>query len=634
MALKDIEKQIYQKEDREILDQERTQHTPYSVYAKHDEAQVPSLTSFQEADKTFFQKHKKKIILWSLIALTALVLIGIAGFIYALNQQRFSDRRVILEVKGESQVSAGEELSYTLTYRNDNLVALENATITVEVPKALTDSSLSILGQEKSEIREYSLGELAPRAKGEITIKGRLIGEQGSIHTIKAILNYKPSILSSSFDTKTEFATTIADSPVIIDIVAPLESVSGDTVNYVVTVNNKGISDLKDLELRLEYPDSFAFVSSNIPATGNEQNTFAISNLKAKGSFSVTVTGNLGGNIEEIKILKAQIGENKQGVFTLYANSQNSTKLGSPYVSVVQKVNPASGIAVAGENLEYTVTIRNNTQIRIGEGLLKVRLDSNLLDITKLKAQGADFDAGSNTIIWRANALPQLKTFAPNEEGTVNFSVPIKRIIPIDDFQDVNYVIKTQATFESDEVPTTLGVNKIIQGNASEVKLATRLIPKSSIYYKNPASSIINNGPIPLKLAQTTTFTVNWEIQNLSNDVSGVILKANLPANVTWTGQSTTNGFGKLSYNDKTKEIIWDIGNIPANTGLLRPLYRAVFQIAINPTPNQLGQEPSLLSKINYTGKDVFTGIDLSGSIDTPSSNQVTDIKGQFIVEK
>jgi hypothetical protein len=633
MALKDIEKQIYQKEDREILDQERTQHTPYSVYAKRDEAQEPALTFFETADQTFFQKYKKKITLWSLIILSVFVVIGIAGFIYSLNQQRFSDKRVVLEVKGEAQVSAGEELSYTLTYRNNNLVALENAKITVELPKALTDSSLNILGQEKSEIREYSLGELAPRSKGEITIKGRLIGEQGSIQTIKATLNYKPSILSSSFDTKTEFATTIADSPVIVDIQSPLESVSGDTVNYVVTVNNKGSSDLKDLELRLEYPDTFAFVSSNIISTGNERNTFIIPILKAKGSYSVTVIGNLGGLDQEIKILKAQIGENKQGVFTLYSNSQNSTKLGSPYVSIVQKVSPISGIASAGETLDYTVTIRNNTQVRIGEGLLKVKLDSNLLDITKLKASGADFDSGSNTIIWRANALPQLKTFAPNEEGTVTFSLPVKRVIPIDDFQDINYVIKTQATFESDEVPTTLGVNKIIQGNASEVKLATRLIPKSSIAYKSLASSIINSGPIPLKLAQTTTFTVNWEIQNLTNDVSGVVLRATLPANISWTGQSTSNGFGKLSYNEKTKEIIWDIGNVPANTGLLRPLYRAVFQIAINPTPNQLGQEPSLLSKVSYTGKDVFTGIDLSGNIDAPSSNQVTDIQGQLTVE-
>ncbi|MEY3470816.1 MAG: hypothetical protein RLZZ223_166 [Candidatus Parcubacteria bacterium] len=632
MALKDIEKQIYQKDEQEVLDKERVQNTPYSVYAKHDSPDPVAFKNFQEADKTFLQKNKGKIFLFSLISLAILVGLISTGFFYQLNQQRFSDKRVKLEVKGQNQVRAGDEVNFTLVYTNDNLVALSNPKITVEVPDALIDSSLDILGQTKSSVREYELPELAPRSKGEIVIKGRLIGEQGSIHTIKSTLNYRPTILSSSFDTKNEFAVTVAETPVIIDIQTPLESVSGNEVNYTVTVNNKGDSELNNLELKLEYPDTFSFSSSNLPATGNEKDTFIISNLRAKGAFSVNIKGTLGGNEQDIKILKAQVGETRQGVFTLYANSQNSTKLSSPYVGIVQKVSPSSGIISSGEELEYTITFKNNTQVRIGQGSLRVQLDSNLLDLTKLRSQGADFDAGTNTLIWRANTLPQLKSFAPNEEGTISFTVPVKRTIPIDDFQDINYVIKTNATFESLEVPTALGVNKIVQGNSSEVKLATKLIPKISIYYKNPNSTIINTGPIPLKLAQSTTFTVNWEAQNLSNNVSGVTYRATLPANVSWTGQtSVTNG--KLDYNERTKEVIWEVGDVPANTGLLRPIYRAIFQIAITPTPNQLGQEPRLLSRVNYTGKDTFTGLDLSGNFDIiVGGMQVSDIKGQIEV--
>lgn len=633
MGLQDIEKQIYRKENQDVLDHERVHNTPYSVYGKHEQVQPSSFKPFEEPEQPFFQKHKKKIFLYSFILLTILGGVFVFRFFYQLNQDRFSDKRVNLEIKGDEQVRAGEELTYTLTYRNDNLTALKNAKITVELPSALIDSSLDILGQKRTEIREYDLPELAPRTKGEIVIKGRLIGELNSIHNIKASLSYVPAILTSSFETKTEFATTIADTPVVVDIQSPLESVSGDVVQYIVTVNNKSNEDLKNLELRLEYPDTFAFTSSNISAEGNQKNIFTIPNLKAKGAYSVTISGNLGGNQQEIKILKAKIGESRQGVFTLYANSQNSTKLGSPYVSIIQEVTPSSGIISAGESLEYTIKIRNNTQVRIGEGALRVQLDSNLLDLSRLLARGADFDAGTNTIIWRANALPQLRVFAPNEEGVVKFSVPVKRTIPINSFQDINYVIRTNATFESSEVPTVLGVNKIIQGSASEVKLSTRLIPKVSMFYKSTDSSIINSGPIPLKLAQTTTFTVNWELQNLSNDVSGVVLRATLPSNVNWTGQSTTTN-GKITYNERTKEITWDVGKVPANTGLLRPLYRGVFQISITPTENQLGDEPSLLSEVIYTGKDDFTGLDLSGKIERPvGAGQVSDIVGQLKVE-
>ena len=633
MSLEDLEKQIYKKEGQEQLKKERVNETPYSVYAKHNQVQNPEFKPFEEAQPTFFQKNRRKITKFSIIA-TSLLGIGlIIFFFYQLNLQRFSDKRVKLEITGSNQVRAGEEITYTLTYSNDNLVALKNSKITVEIPQAFTDSSLDILGQTKSEIKEYDLPELAPRSKGEIKIKGKLIGEIGSIHNIKATLNYMPTILTSSFDAKTEFAITISDSPVIVDIQAPLENVSGNAVNYVITINNKGSDDLSSLELKLEYPDGFAFTSSTVNPTGNTKNTFSIPALRAKGTYSLTIAGNLGGTQKDIKVLKAQIGESRQGAFTLYSSTQKATTLGSPYVNIVQTVEPKSGVVMAGDSLQYTIAFRNNTQVRIGQGALRVQLDSKLLDLSKLSVKGADFDAGTSTIIWRANTVPQLKTFAPNEQGEVTFSVPVKRIIPIENFQDINYLIKTNTTFESDEVPTTLGVNKIIQGNSSEVKLATRLIPKASIFYTSKDSSIINSGPIPLKLAQSTTFTVNWEIQNLTNDASGVTFKANLPANVTWTGKTIASN-GNITYNEKTKEIFWNIDKIPANTGLLRPIYRAVFQIAITPTVNQVGQNPQLLSRIEYTGKDDFTGRDLSGTIEVAGgSNQVSDIGGQLRVE-
>jgi hypothetical protein len=635
MALKDIEKQIYQKEDREQLDKERVHDTPYSVYGKHPEAVPNSFKPSEDPEKPFFQKYKKHIVKYGLVSLAILIVGIIAGGLYTLNQQRFSDKRVTLEITGEDAVSAGEEIQYTLTYRNNNLVSLRNVKLTVNTPNALVDPSLDILGQKVDQVREFELPELAPRSEGQIIIKGRLIGEKGSVQYLNATLSYIPAIVTSSFETETEFATTISDSPLVIDIQSPLESVSGDLVEYNIAVNNRSNTDLEDIELRLEYPDTFAFVSSNLQATGNGNTVFKIPRLRAKGVYEVKVTGNLGGELQSIKILKAQVGEFRQGNFTLYANAQNSTKLSDPYVSIRQVVvNSGNGVVNAGETLQYEITIRNNTQVRIGEGILKVKLDSNLLDISKLETNGADFDAGENTIIWRANRLPQLKSFPPNEEGKVTFSVPVKSIIPIDDFQDVNYRIKTQVFFESQEVPTQLGVNKLIQGNSSEVKLATRLIPKTSIAYTSPVSSIINSGPIPLKLSQTTTFAVSWEIQNLTNDVSGVTLKSTLPANVTWTGQSTTNGIGTLTYNERTKEIVWNIGNIPANTGVLRPLYRAVFQIGITPTRNQLGSEVNLLDAVFYTGKDIFTDKDMSGKIDASSTRQVGDIGRQLNVEE
>ena len=43
-----------------------------------------------------------------------------------------------------------------------------------------------------------------------------------------------------------------------------------------------------------------------------------------------------------------------------------------------------------------------------------------------------------------------------------------------------------------------------------------------------------NSGPIPPKVAQTTTYTIYWYVTNPSNDVENARVEAILPSNVEW----------------------------------------------------------------------------------------------------
>ncbi len=625
MALDDIEKKIYRKEDRAKLDAERTHDTPYSIYGKKEPELKSKYEDFEQADTPFFQRHRKQIVKGLLGALVVTVLVALAGYLVTLNQRRFSQDRVTVGIEGTEEIEAGGEVTYTITYTNDNFVALKNPKLSVTTPQALIDPSISILGQERAEVREFELPELAPGETGEITISGRIIAETGSIHFLNATLSYVPDIVSSTFESTSEFSTTVVDSPIVIDIQTPLESVSGDVVEYTVAVNNKSQTELRDMELRLEYPDTFGLTSSSEEPIRGED-VFQIERLRPQAVYELTLTGSLSGESQDVKILKASVGEFAQGVFTLYAAGQNSTRMAAPYVEIDQVIvgNP-SRVVRADDNLEYQITFRNNTDVRIGEGSLRAVLDSELLDLSRLRASGADFDASTNTLTWRANSVPQLRSFAPNEQGRVSFTVPVKKVIPIENFEDVNYVIRTKAFFESSEVPTPLGVNKIVQGNETEAKLATRLIVEGQASYANSGSSIVNSGPVPMQVNQATTYTLSWKVQNLTNDVSGVTFTSTLPENVSWTGQFSTGGVGELSYNERTKEVKWIIGDVPANTGILRPLYEAVFQVSVVPAPNQAGEEPRLLSRTSYTGQDDFTGVNLGGTLGEINTGDVSD---------
>ncbi len=633
MGIEDIEKKLYRNEDRAKLDAERIHETPYSIYGNKNTQKSTGYEHFEEADIPFFQRHKKRIVSYLLIAVGIAFVVIMIGVILDLNQQRFSQERVLISIEGTEEIDAGNEVEYVIRYTNNNFAELQNVRLTVQVPQALIDPSVEIFGQARSEVREFDLPNIAGNEEGEIRITGRLLADLGSIHFVKATLSYVPSIVSSTFETQSEFSTTIVETPIIIDIQTPLESAAGDSVEYIVTISNRGQSDLNDLELNLEYPEGFAFNSSTREPV-RDSNVFLVGRLRPRENYELTIFGNLAGEAGQSKVLKAQVGERSGENFTVYANAQNATRLAAPFVAITQEIvgNPDRVVA-AGDVLEYVVRFRNNTQVRIGQGNLRVQLNSRLFDLSRMNASGADFDLSTATLTWRSSSVPQLRTFAPNEEGEVRFRVPVVSRVPIDTFADVDYTLETQAFFESDEIPTPLGINRIVQGNSTEAKLASRLIVNQKVFFDGSGSSIINSGPLPMQVGERTTFTLSWEVQSLTSDVSGVTLTSSLPENVSWTGNFDTGGVGEITYNERTKELRWDLGNVAANTGILRPTIRAYFQVAIVPAPNQSGGSPELLSRTLYTGRDDFTQRDLGGSLSPIRSADLPDRSQRGTVE-
>jgi uncharacterized repeat protein (TIGR01451 family) len=609
MSLKDVEKKMNKLDGRMELDEERQETSEYSVYGKDDVKDEPAnYESFQTPEPSFFEKYKQKIIIGMLSVLGVLTVGAAIWGGIELNSRRYSPERVTVAVEGPTDVVAGEEVEYTIRYTNNAFVDLINPRLTVELPEALIDENLTLLGQDREEVRNFELPTIEARTEGSVTVKGRLIGEEGSIHFVRAVLNYTPSGVSSSFDTNRELATTIQDSPLVVDVQTPLEAASGDTVRYQISIKNDGKTDLTNLELRMEYPEGFTYISSDYPISDGDNSVFAIDRLESEELFEIIIDGTLEGEVDAIQVLKVQVGLIQDAGFTLFATNQNSTKMAEPYIALSQSIEGRNSLrADAGETITYTVNFRNNTDVRIGEGALSVKLDSPLFDLSTVRANGADFDASNNTLTWFASRVPELEALAPNQSGEVQFRVRIIDRVPIQTFNDVNYILNTTAQFESEEVPTPLGVNKIITANTTEVKLNTRLLTDTKLFFQDSASTIVNSGPLPPKVNQTTTFTLYWEVQNLTNDVNGVKMTTTLPANVQWTGQFNTNGVGSLSYNERTKQIEWNIGEVPANTGILRPVYRAIFQVSLTPAPNQIGESPKILDPINVTGTDTFT---------------------------
>ena len=57
-----------------------------------------------------------------------------------------------------------------------------------------------------------------------------------------------------------------------------------------------------------------------------------------------------------------------------------------------------------------------------------------------------------------------------------------------------------------------------------------------------------------------------WNINNSFNQVSNVEVRTTLPSYVKWTNiKSPVNEI--ISYNEVTKEVVWNVGSVLPNTG-------------------------------------------------------------------
>ena len=112
-----------------------------------------------------------------------------------------------------------------------------------------------------------------------------------------------------------------------------------------------------------------------------------------------------------------------------------------------------------------------------------------------------------------------------------------------------------------------------------------------------------------------TTYTVHWQISNVSNDLDGVRVKTVLPQGINWTNyQINRSNKGLVSYNERTQEVVWDVGKVPACVGTTMSTYELIFQIGLTPSINQVGQTPILINASTIEGRDTFTNNNLTAT--------------------
>ena len=576
--------------------------------------------SLPQAVRFFSPRQKKILIIASIVFLVVVILSGI-GFYFWLTS--FKKSRVDFNISGPNQAASGEQVTYQISYWNNTNQILQNAGLTVRYPQESV-----VMGVKR--LLNTDLGNIGIGGGGKVEVSLAFVGPDKSIQKLQAVLSYKPQNTASTFENEAIKEVAINGSAISIDFKTP-ETVLPNVRNvYVIHYKNNTDEVFKNVSIEASYPQDFNFVSSDrVPAKSN--NVWNLGDLNPNEEGNITVLGILR-NTESANFELA-IGVRESDKFFKFSRSSAQINLAASPLQVDISVNNQPSITVnPGDFLQFKIGYKNNTSIALSDVVLKAKLDGLMYDFSSLKTKG--FYSGSdNTITWNAGNTAEFKNLEPAATGEVEFQITVKPRYVVRTFRDKNFLLQVLATMETPTVPPSLAVKLLSISSDLALKVNTKAELKTKGYYYDAV--IKNSGLLPPKVGKTTTYTIHWQVTNHSNDLDKVIVKTVLPEGVSWLNKKAGAGVATLEYNDRTSELTWNIGKLPAGTGVLLDPYEVIFQVALTPSINNVNTIMPVISDSNLTAEDVFTGINITASApalktDMPDDSGVGFTKGRI----
>jgi len=549
------------------------------------------------------------------IIISALV-VGIYG-LYYYQKNVYSKDVLKLEILGQEETELLQEIKYTVKYKNNGNVRLEEPELVFDYPdNALPADGTSLRVVKKSE----ELGEVIyPGQEKTFTFTARLMGQEGEVKEARASLSYQPKNLKARYVSETSFTTIIKKIPLNFDFDLSSKIESGKELKFRLNYFSNVDYPLAGLRIIIDYPSGFEFIDSTPKSLEKTEWDIGLLN-KAEGG-RIEISGKLVGEVGAEKIFQAKIGTWQDGEFILLKEVSRGITVIKPALYITQQINNNPKFTASpGDLLHYEVFFRNIGEEFLNDMFLLVTLNGSAFDFETVRAPEGDFTPGDNSIIWDWRRVKNLQLLSPQSEGKVEFWVELKDEWEIKNLEDKNPEIKT-----------------IIFLSQAKEEFTNKVNSKLAISQKGYFNDEIfgNSGPLPPKAGEATTYTITWQAKNYYNEVKDAKVKAVLPKNVSLTGkifpQEQTD---KITFDSQSREIVWNVGDLAVGQGILTSAPNISFQVAFLPGESQKGQIPEIIGQAEIIGQDEWTGETLrvsSPSINTalPDDGRVSEEQGR-----
>lgn len=530
-------------------------------------------------------------------AIFFVVALGFAFYRFSNNDSSVSSDKINITIIGNSFTKGGDELPLQIEITNNNNANLELANLIIEYPKGAEDLTTDVVRLPRDSIGTIKSGESVIR-----NIKVKLFGEEKSIRNIKISLEYHPGGSNAIFIKDNYYPVTISLAPLSINIEAPTSITSNQPISFKITATLNTSLPGDNPILQVAYPNNFVFDSAiPTPILGNS--VWDLSTLSTTNPITVVVKGRLIGQDGDEQVFHAYAGTtngtNQSVVSVVYSSVLQKILIIKPFLDASILVNGQDQTEYAvsgGETVNAEINWVNNLSTRITDGQIIVSLSGNVFDKNTVNPNNGFYDSLNNQIIWDKNSVAELSEINPGENGSVTFSFKPTSLVGLSNVvKDPQISIKVSIKGRQPQLGSTY----------TDVDNFSEKVVKISSDFQIASSANYLLGSMPPKAETETNYTITWTLSNSANNITGAIARSSLPIYVKWAGLS--QGINdNLTYNEVTREVIWNIGSVLPNTGI-NSNREVSFIVSLKPSLTQVGSVPQLMKEIYLSGTDSFT---------------------------
>lgn len=540
----------------------------------------------------------KKFFIFSIIFL--LIAVGYAIYNFSSNDVAVSNEKIDINVLGNGFVKGGEELPLQIEIVNRNSVDLELVDLIVTYPKGASDDLSNLVRVPREKIGTIKAGGSATK---EINVT--LYGEEKSTKNINISIEYNPAGSNSISTKEIEYPVTISTAPLSLIVNSPSTVSANQAFKLDILASLNTVLPNDKIILKVDYPNNFVFKNATpAPSIGNS--VWDLSLVSLTNPIKIEINGEMLGQ------------ENDKQSFHMYVGSVNPnspTEIDVTYNSYLQTVeivkpfleasilvnglesNSNEVATPSGEQISIEIPWANNLPAKISDVEIVANISGNALNRGGIKTSNGFYNSANSQIVWNKNTVERLAVVDPGESGTVSFSVkPISLIGMYGKVKDPQIVVDVSIKGRQPNYGTSLeDINSFLK---KTIRITTDFQIVSSAYY--------SAGFIPPKAEGETRYKITWTLSNSINNVNQAEARSALPIYVSFVGPISGQN-EKISYNEVTRDIVWDIGTVYPTSGV-NSEREVSFIVSLRPSLSQVGSAPQLMKTLYLTGKDEFTG--------------------------